>query len=380
VLSPREVIEATDWKSLYHAYEHAEDTPNRLLGLLSEEPEVCGDALAFLDAAVLHQGTIYPVTPPVVVFVAGILDDKRIGVVCESALPWDERSRPLRAGLLEWLGAVAESAIWSQEADDDSGFDDMEDEGNDDNAGSIAATRACRALLPEVYQAIKPFLDDPDEDVRQAALGAVGRMIVAPELIEFRGEQVGRLLREAASQTPREKAITALTLGNWGNAPADLLADEDPAVRACAAIARALDADPRALQEVKTALRDPVTADAWFPEWIPQLEGRFRFALVQALLRRTTTFDEIAEPALSIAAMTNAYTVESDWGPLLQRAFPHGYTKGQPLSQAQRAFLAAIAENGACWNSVANPLLFLHSLGLPDDRKKLRWLVASASS
>ncbi len=158
MLSPREVIETTDWKSLYHAYEHAEDTPDRLLGLLSEEPEVCGDVLAFLDAAVLHQGTIYPVTPPVVVFVAGILDD---------------------------------------EVDNDD--DDDDDDARKWHAYSIAATRVCRALLPEVYQAIRPFLDDPDDDVRQAAFGAVGQMMAAPELIEFRGEQVGRLLREAAS-------------------------------------------------------------------------------------------------------------------------------------------------------------------------------------
>jgi hypothetical protein len=383
VISPRAVIETTDWKSLYHAYEHAQDTPHRLLGLLSGDPQVCGEALAFLDAAILHQGTIYPVTAPVAAFVAGILSDERTAIHCESALPWDKRIRPLRAGLLEWLGSVAESTTWSEEDvfDDDLDDDDLRgdedlhgDDGDDGwRADSEAATRACAALLPDLYEAIKPYLDDPDRDVQQAAMGALGRMMAAPELVEFRGEQVERLLRTAAHETPRERAIIALTLGNWGMVPGSLLADSDPMVRACAAIAPALDADPAALAEVQLALRDPRTADAWFPEWIPQLDGRFRFALVRALLRRTTVFEQIVDSALAIAAMTNAYTVEADWGPLLRRAFPDGYA-GQPLSPAQRAFLTAIADNEECWNSVANPLLLLNMLGLPDHRDRLRSL------
>jgi len=34
--------------------------------------------------------------------------------------------------------------------------------------------------------------------------------------------------------------------------------------------------------------------------------------------------------------MTNAYTVDADWGPLLARAFPARRAQGQPLTAAQR--------------------------------------------
>lgn len=370
MITPREVIESTDWPSLYHAYEHAGDTPHRLLGLLSEDPEVCGDVLGFLDAAVLHQGTIYPVTPPVAAFVAGILSDERTGLPCESALPWDERVRPLRAALIEWLGSMAESAQWSDEDDVADGAP-AEEEDEQWRADAVAATRACRQLLPGIYQAVKPYLDDADDTVREAAMGALGRMMGAAELAGFRAEQVGRLLAQAATEPPWERAVIALTLGNWGMVPGALLADPEPMVRACAAVAPALDGDPAALAEVQAALRDPQAADAWFPEWIPQLEGRFRFSLVQTLLRRTTGFEEIAESALAIARMTNSYTAEADWGPLLRRAFPDGYS-GQPLTQAQRDYLRALADNSECWNGVANGLLVLEMLGLPSEPAQLR--------
>jgi hypothetical protein len=97
----------------------ASDAPGHLARLLSEDAELCGQALGYLDAAVLHQGTIYSVTAPAALFVAGVLDDPRTLVPCESALPWDERERPLRAALLEWLGSVAESAAYHELGPDD---------------------------------------------------------------------------------------------------------------------------------------------------------------------------------------------------------------------------------------------------------------------
>lgn len=219
--SPREVVEDTDWSRLEHAYAAASDTPAQLLHLLSEDAERCGDALAYLDSAVLHQGSIYSSTAPAAEFVAGILDDPRTLVPCRSA----------------------------------------------------------------------------------------------------------------------------------------------------------------ALDEVRAALRDPEAADAWFgaDAWItgdrpPQLEGQVRFSLLRALLRRTATFDEVADEAVAVARMTNQYTVDSDWGPLLERAFA-GSAPG-PLSPAQRRFLAALVDNDACWGNIGNPLIWFRKAGLPAEREELRALLA----
>jgi hypothetical protein len=368
VVDARSVIEETDWANLYHAYGEATDAPYALLDLLSEDPEKCGSSLGYLDAAVLHQGTFYPVTAPAALFVAGILDDPRTMVRCESALPWDDRERPLRAALLEWLGFVAESAAYWDKKDDSSG-DERDEERR------VAA--ASQAIRRELYTAVQPFLDDADDTVRQAAVGAMGQLMLAPELVELRGEQAQRLERLARGGTVAERAASALTLGSWGLAPQAFLADPDPPVRAAAALAPALDSDPRALAEIRQALADPAAADDWFTEHPPQLDGKFRFALVEALLRRTqeSDFEEVLPEALAIARMTNAYTVDRDWGPFLKRAFPVRLVPGQPLTAAQREFLSAIVDNKRCWGSVANPMLWLNESGLPDNRRSLRRVV-----
>ncbi|WP_319463342.1 hypothetical protein [Micromonospora sp. RTP1Z1] len=178
--SPRAVLEDTDWDSLEHAYDSASDTPVQLVRLLSEDAALCGEVLAYLDAAVLHQGTIYSATAPAALFVAGILDDPRTLVLCESALPWDERERLLRAALLEWLGSVAESAAYGELEPDE---DDDEDDDWD-----ARAVDACRAIRPDLYARVAPFLDDADSSVRRAAVGAATHLLLAPELAERRVE------------------------------------------------------------------------------------------------------------------------------------------------------------------------------------------------
>ncbi|MFD4671240.1 HEAT repeat domain-containing protein [Lentzea sp. NPDC058450] len=359
-----EILRDTRWDELGHAYGSAADAPRPLLDLLSEDEEACGNALGYLDAAVLHQGSVYSSTAPAAEYVASILGDPRVSLPCESALPWDDRERPLRAALLEWLGAFAESVTYDQES-----FGDEFDEEFDDE--EEAAVRAGRALLPDLFGQVVPFLDDADAAVRQAATGAVARLLGAAELAGHRAGVAERLLSAAREASPLERAGIALTLGGWG-VPV-LLDDEHPGVRAYAAIATAYDDDPAALAEVRAALRDPAAADDLLGGRPPQLDMMLRFHLVAALLRRTTTFDEIADEAVAIARMTNAYTVDSDWGPLLVRAFPSG--PADALTAAQHRFLAALVTNDECWGSIANPKGWLRKAGLPTERDALRELL-----
>lgn len=354
------VLDDTDWAALTHAYGSAADAPAVLVPLLCEDPAHYGTALAYLDGAVLHQGTLYPATAPVALFVAGILDNPSAAISCTSDLPWDNRERPLRAALLEWLGSVAESAAY---------WDDKPAP-----AGEAAVIAQCQAIRPALYDAAMPFLDDPARTVRAAALSALGHLLKTPDLAEFREQTAKRLLRQAQGSDVDDRATTAIILGTWDVAPRALLADPNPSVRAVAAMARCLDGDPAALAEIKDALTDPAHADSWFPTGVPHLNGKLRFALVAALLRRTQDFDEILPEALAIADMTNGFTVDFDWGPLLERAFPQPHADGQPFTAAQKEFLQAILDNDQCWGTIGNSYHWLRQANLPYRREPLRTL------
>ncbi|MEE1782778.1 hypothetical protein PUR71_07595 [Streptomyces sp. SP17BM10] len=180
--------------------------------------------------------------------------------VHESFFPWDDRRRPLRAALLEWLGQFAESAAWDDEA--------LADPQDAEEADALEAVLACRAVRPQIFDAVAPFLDDQDEMVREAALGAVTHLLAADDFADRIPVAADRLERIACGRGGRrERAGALLTLAHWGRDTAMLLTDEDPAVRTCAALGTA---DPSAVDVLLAALADPVAVDSWFDEPLPQ--------------------------------------------------------------------------------------------------------------
>ncbi|WP_173137036.1 HEAT repeat domain-containing protein [Kibdelosporangium persicum] len=264
-----------------------------------------------------------------------------------AAILHDPRSLSLRAELLEWLCGFAESTAYDPNADDE-----------------------CRAVLPEVYTAVLPFIDNDDLAVREAALGVVS---VLPDLADARLFQ--RVL--ASSGDRRERASAVFGLGEAGADTTSLLTDADPAIRVCAALTPGCADDSEATRLILEALRDPAAADAWFPEPLPQFDGWFRFTLVAAAIERAETFEDLLPAALAVVAVGSCYTVDSDWGPLLAKAFPTPYDG--TLTSAQRSFLSAVAENDRNWGTVANPLIWLRKAGLPETRDELRELVRSGT-
>ncbi|MFE0627884.1 HEAT repeat domain-containing protein [Streptomyces sp. NPDC058864] len=378
---PAVLLTATDWAALSHAYGPADGTPDDLLGLLHDDPEVQAESLGRLEMSVLHQGSLYSATPPAALFIAGILDDPRTLAVHEAFFPWDDRVRPLRAALLEWLGELADSAAYEGDQDDDDDDDDEGDEsedgvGDDEWAEEIAAIEACRAVRPQLFDAVAPWLDDADPTVREAALGAVTHLLRAPELADRIPAAAERLERIAGGDGDRrERAGALLALGAWGRDTGGLLTDPDPAVRACAALGTT---GPGAVAALLDALGDPAAADAWFGEPLPQFDGWFRFTLLRGLLDRARDFEEVLPAALALVPMFSQYTVDSEWGPLLASAFPTPYAPGRPLTDAQRAFLQALADREECWGNIANRVSWLRSAGLPTERDPLRDLLAAA--
>ena len=126
--------------------------------------------------------------------------------------------------------------------------------------------------------------------------------------------------------------MLALVLDGWGIPPWQLLSDPDPAVRAYAAAAPTLDADTDALSEIRAALRDPDAVNQWFGGHHLQDEGWFLNTAVEALLRRTTTFDDIEEEATAIATAAHGYARECSLTTLWPRAFPPD-TASSPAQQ-----------------------------------------------
>ncbi|WP_431951308.1 HEAT repeat domain-containing protein [Actinacidiphila sp. bgisy167] len=366
---PAALLLETDWSDLAHAYGPADGTPDDLLGLLHDDPEVQAESLGRLEMSVLHQGSLYSATPPAALFVAGILSDPRTLAVHEGFFPWDDRVGPLRAALLEWLGELAESAAYEDEEEDD------EDDG-EEWAEEIAATEACRAVRPQLFDAVALWLDDADGTVREAALGAVTHLLRAPELADRLPAAADRLERIArGGGDRRERAGALLSLGAWGHDTVGFLTDPDPAVRACAALGTT---GPGAVPALLDALGDPAAADAWFGEPLPQFDGWFRFTLLRGLLDRAQDFEQVLPAALALVPMCSQYTVDSDWGPLLASAFPLPYAPGRPLTGAQRAFLQALSDQDDCWGNVANRVSWLRSAGLPTERDPLRALLVAA--
>lgn len=370
---PSSLIEDTDWAALEHAYGPAQDTPLRLLQLLAEEPEVQAEALGMLDMSVLHQESLYSATAPAALFIAAILDDPRTLARHESYFPWEDRARPLRAALLEWLGRVADSAAYGETT----GAND----GND--PGATDAVRAVRGLI---CNAVTAHLIAPDPAVREAALGATTALLQAPDLAG-RIAATTRTLRQllAGSTNRRERAAAVLTIGAWGEDTTELLTDPDPAVRACAALAPGCTGNARATRVILHALLEPAAIDAWLPEptpadpWVvdplPQIEGRLRRALLSAAIERTGDFEELLAVAVACVPLCSNLTIDDDWGPLLAAAFPSGYSPGAELTPAQHRFLRALADRDVCWRYTHLIASWFQDIGLPADRDAIKALL-----
>ncbi|WP_329133659.1 HEAT repeat domain-containing protein [Streptomyces sp. NBC_01476] len=370
---PRDVIVDTDWAALHHAYGPAEDTPSSLLRLLDDSPEVQAEALGALDMSVLHQGSLYSATPPAALFIAGILSDPRTTARHESFYPWDDRTRALRAALLEFLGQVADAAAYG-ETDGDDHARKVQDDADTD-------VTACRAIRPALYAAVSAFIDDPDPDVREAAVGAAGALLKAPNLADQVPDAVRHFRRVLATRTDRrERAAAVLSISVCHQDTADLLTDEDPAIRACAALSPANAGNGEATEILLRALLEPAVADAWFPEPLPQFDGWFRFTLLAAAIERTESFDALLPAALALLTMADEYTVDNDWGPLLAKAFPHGFTSAMALTASQRDFLEAVVGKDDCWGNIANRDRWLHGAGLPHRRAELRAILGRVPS
>lgn len=383
--SLREAVLQVDWDDLEHAYGPASDAPAQVFALVGDDPEARSDAVGYLDAAMLHQGSVYSATGPFVRIVAGLLADPRTDVSVADVLPWDPEPRSLRTALLTYLVMFAEACrleISDEEpirdaypADrDEADLQRIRDAAracdwqldpnpatrtpppaalveaaNDRQYGRAMEARgllACRKVVPDVFGAVLPLAGDADAAVRTPAMTAAAYCLRHASLGGHEASLVELLEDTAAgSSEPRERAAIARLLGMLGRRPESLLHDRHPGVRACAALAPAFAGDERATRELVAALEDPETADRWFEGHLPGQEGWLRFDLVTTLAGRVDDLETVLPAALGLAAMSSSATYHRDMGPLVRLAFPQPLTEQSVLTTAQRAFLGALLAN-----------------------------------
>jgi hypothetical protein len=375
-----------DWSSLDHAYGPAADAPGQLLALAGDDPEARSGAVGYLDAAMLHQGSVYSATAPFIKIVAMLLAYPRTAVPVADILPWDPGPRPLRVALLDYLAIFAQACQLEIPGEDlirdayPAGRDEADlqriyrscrdcdwrldpdpatrtppppavmeavNDGEYRRAMRARSLIACREVVPDVFEAVLPLITGSGSAVRAPAMTTAAYCLDHPALAS-RKDALAELLADAAavSTEPRERAVVARLLGVLGRRPEDLLHDEHPGVRACAALAREFSGDERATRELVSALEVPQDADRWFTGHLPGQKGWLHCDLAEALAARASDLEAVLPAALGLAAASNPFIYDRDLAPFVRLAFPRAPTERTELTTAQRTFLSALVANG----------------------------------
>jgi hypothetical protein len=134
-------LDDIDWHAMQHAYGPADEVPDLLRGLISDDPAVRESALDGMYGAVHHQGDVYECTIASIPF------------LLEAAA---HRGLPGRGAIVELLASIA--------------GEDGEDEVLDDADESAEDTyRRANVAVAAAYPVFVDLLDDPDPLVRRAA-------------------------------------------------------------------------------------------------------------------------------------------------------------------------------------------------------------------
>ncbi|BBH71642.1 hypothetical protein ACTI_83270 [Actinoplanes sp. OR16] len=356
----------TEFATLLHAYGRATDTPGHLAALASGSPA----ALGHLWGAIIHQGTPWTATAPAALAVAEMVGGLE--------------SPDLRAGLLEFLAAVAEAGRPYPRLTDlapPPGFDfdavlaaaleageedDLYGDETTANALYLTAVQGCYEITPTLLTTAVESLADPAPSVRSAA-AHLAAACASPSAASALAVSLDAL---AAQAGPDERAALVLAMGELGLSPAGYLGDAHPGVRACAALAPALAADARATAELLAALGDPAAIEFWFERRPPQFHGHLRFTLIGAVIERGVTPADLLPAALAVVPLAHVFTVRSDWGRLLVAL--------RPDPAAQHRYLAALVDRPDLWDPRNGTVrLVFRDAGLPYDREACRALITN---
>ena len=289
--------------------------------------------------------------------------------------------------LLQFLGAVGESATWASEEElhakatvpvdpaDLARARSYDDGPVSDDVWDVVLARgvlAVRALAPTVMAALRPYVDDPDPQRRAAARAALTRWGVLTD-----PDQVAVLHGETARTAPDlpDRVAAVLGLRTLGHDTSEFLSAEEPAMRTAAALGAADPTDPRVADVLLTHLE----ALPWSDEDLREagedfFEGHPRFTVVEALTGLDLEPGRLVAPGRVVIGLSSGYVFDRDVGPLLCLAL-RGWAGGS-LTPPQSELLRAVADSDEIWEpAILSRTRALERLGLPTDRDSLATLL-----
>lgn len=193
-------IEAIPWHDLHHAYGPADDVPDQLRMLLTDDPEVQDDAWEMLYSNIFHQGNVWEATPYTIPFFLQLLaydgPPPKISILwmlttlVEGRSYFVERSFNLEERD-KWQERLAKQGI------------DLEAEIHKGRTAVEAINQAACEGIPLYFE----LLDHPDPEIRIAAYTLLG-------ILRGRSEQIVPRLHmrfgKASNATEHRAALTAL--------------------------------------------------------------------------------------------------------------------------------------------------------------------------
>ncbi|MDY3561389.1 HEAT repeat domain-containing protein [Gemmata sp. JC673] len=197
-------LDAVGWSSLTHAYGEATDVPELLRALASPDPQEREEASDELLGNIWHQGTVYPASAAAVPFLYELLTAPE--VQDKSAIALLLACVATGAGYLEVHAAgPVDEPVWRDILSKQGKTLERELEREAAEVGNVrrAASVGLRHLLP--------YLNDPDEEVRQVVATALGRY---PEHAGWAQPAI-----EAALASERDEDVRAALIQSQSHRP-----------------------------------------------------------------------------------------------------------------------------------------------------------------
>lgn len=436
------ILETTDWSHLLHACGTAEGEVPALKTLQGEDPDAMTQAIDVLEPCFLRQSTPYPATPAALRYVLAVLAEwgaeraedesladvaenlsifvRNIGFLlrrCEEDLAGravDERAAQRAREILDERpaasgpgagptapgagtpdGAGAAGTAGAHAAPERGGAAEGGPPATGDDVWqSLGELRdpliynaglELMALAPEVLDVLVPRVPRPDGRIDLETLDTVVPWLVLPGADDARtavlAEVCDRLdgLDPADPHQREERRTLVQVLVDLKEDLSGLGEDEDPAVRALAAISRP--EQEGAVPELVRALQRMTEDDpegVYGPTWT-----EIRDQADSAVIRVRAPLEALLPAALARIGASTGFLPDHDWLPLVTHGFPPSDGEvwerllPETPSDAQIQVLAALADNPHQWDpdnehaAAARSCLGLGSMS----REELRALV-----
>lgn len=391
-----EQLDEIDWASLNHAYGSAEDVPDLMRNLASDDEKIRQDAFWTAYGNIFHQGTRYQATAPAVPFLLEILGqpdypDKGevMTLLAHLVMGYDEAYVPF--GFADEIEGMRSELAELRARPDEVRAEDDKDSlgwGSDEDWLSwiVSITDEVRKGVPRFIR----LLGDDDPYVR---IGACFVLAFLPEDVEMFGPALWEAASDDEDDIVRANALIALTLASDDDFFAEYvpqvknwLADGEPIVQYASAIALGTRCPEDAPDAVVQILLDAVALAGTEPDE-DEPEDEFDIAFFSgdygSYASDVLAFACADDPSRVVKAVAQALPgmhtmhAHSASGTVLSMLFPQPF-KGEAgdLNELQREFLGVLAESRSPWflgdATFANFSLMMGDFGLPSSMDDLR--------